>query len=244
MRRTELIKAVFLVVVAFMLAFAGLAFIAEQAEGSELPIVSWEKEKVVDIVGEVGQQMFDKANQVRALSGEPVIRIFINSPGGSVVAGNIFIQAMDVAKARGSRIECAVSNLAASMGIHILAHCDVRMVLSGGYLLFHEPRVGISSPASPSELRVVMEQLIAATDTLDKYLQEQLGVSYDLYNFHNVAQTLWQAEIFNTMFPKFGLVIVRDIRLSDEQKQGLFDPRGESNLMHNLPRDYIWEVSQ
>lgn len=251
----KILGVLFLAGVAIVIASLILLLLVESAEAKgrwddaghfgptdRVGVVDWSDQKVIDVVGEVGQQMIGKATELSALSGEPVIRIFINSPGGSVVMGNVFIQAMESVKQRGSKLECAVSNIAASMAIHMLAHCDVRYVLSGGYLLFHEPRVGIGSPASPSELKVVMDGLIAATDTLDKYLRKQLGADEAFYNYHNIAQTLWQAELFQVTFPYFRMHIVQDIKLPKDKAQGMFNPiEGYSgDIGVYLPAEYIY----
>jgi ATP-dependent protease ClpP protease subunit len=202
------------------LAFGTLAFSAG---------IDWSKEKVIPIVGEVNVGILQQAQELEKQAGRPVIRIFINSPGGSVMAGNVFIQAMEVAKARGSRIDCAVSNLAASMGMHVFAHCDNRYILTGGYLLFHEPRVGIQSPVSPSEATTVRAGLLAATQELSLYLQKQLGVSDDVYNFHNIGQTLWSAASFKANIPEFRLTVVNDIRLP-KGIPSAFDPIGSPSF--------------
>jgi len=234
--------------------FVGLLLLAEQADAmdrnqalvelfSPTEVVDWSNEKVIDATGEVGPNAIRGAGEINAIAGAPVIRILINSPGGSVMTGNMFIQAMEVAKERGSRIDCVVTNLAASMAMHYLAHCDKRYVLKGGYLLFHEPRVGIMSPASPSELKTVYESLIAATYELDRYLQEQISARGTLYEYHNIAQTLWQVELFTLTFPKFKMDVIKDVKLPKMLEKKAFNPIGEelfNGKISSLPYDFIY----
>jgi ATP-dependent protease ClpP protease subunit len=193
--------------------------------------LNWEKEtNIIPIVGEVGGGILQKTKDLEKQMGNPVIRLFINSPGGSVLTGSIFIQAMDAAKKRGSTIECVVTNMAASMGMHILAHCDKRYVLQGAFLLFHEPRVGGARSISPSEALATYLGLLASTKHLDDYLQKQIGVSAELYNFHNIAQTLWTVETFKEFAPKFKIEIIGDLLLPKEAGS-TFDPVGNETFM-------------
>lgn len=235
-------------------AFVGLLLLADQANAmdrngalieffGDARGVDWTNEKVIDATEEVNSNAIIGAGEINALAGAPVIRILINSPGGSVMTGNMFIQAMELAKERGSRIDCVVTNLAASMAMHYLAHCDKRFVLQGAYLLFHEPRVGIMSPASPSELKHVYEALEAATYTLDKQLRAEIGASNEVYDYHNIAQTLWQVELFRATFPKFKLVIIKDVKVPKTLMQKAFNPIGAGinsvNLLY-LPYEFVY----
>jgi ATP-dependent protease ClpP protease subunit len=69
------------------------------------------------------------------------INLVISSPGGSVVAGFLFISAMEHVKAAGTPIRCYVPDMAASMAYQILLHCSERYVLNNSMLLFHRVRV-------------------------------------------------------------------------------------------------------
>lgn len=69
------------------------------------------------------------------------IDIVINSPGGSVTSGFLFINQMEAAKGLGATIRCFVPNLAASMAFQILVHCSERYTLDRAFLLYHRVRV-------------------------------------------------------------------------------------------------------
>jgi ATP-dependent protease ClpP protease subunit len=233
-KQTTRSLAEFLITIAltFGLLTAVIAISASDAEGKT---VDWSKEKVIDIVGEVNNNILDKAVQLEKEAGKPVIRILINSPGGSVLHGNIFVQAMKVAKSRGSRIECVVTNLAASMGFVILANCDTRYTLQGGLLLFHEARVSVGNPISPSELQAVLDQFKYFMPRVDEVLRRELGVSKTEYDKHNIAQTLWEAGVFIKKFPKFGIILIDDIKLPEDVRRKAFNPIGESNPFMEFP---------
>ena len=209
------------------LAFGIMAFLASQAEGAETTI-DWSKDTVIPVVGEVDSQLIGQAGFIENLINEDkpdkVIKIFINSPGGSVIAGNIFIQSMEVAKARGFRIKCAVSNIAASMAMHILTHCNERYVLKGGYLLFHEARVQVGGIMTSREMRRMAQSMDVMTYTLEEYMVDQLGCTPSFYREHNEGETMWTAETFQQNFPKFKLQLIRDLKVPKTVQQGVFKP--------------------
>ena len=223
------LKAFIAAAAATFLAFGLLAFLASQAEGAEA--LDWSQDKVVPVIGEVGSSLIGQAGYLDQVTNEAepnkVIKIFINSPGGSVVAGNIFIQAMEVAKSRGWKIECAVSNIAASMAMHILTHCDKRIILKGGYLLFHEARTSVGGVMTARDMRRAAQSMDAMTYYLEEYMIDQLGCSAAFYREHNEGETMWTAETFKQAFPKFKLILVDDIRISKDIKQGIFKPIDE-----------------
>lgn len=65
------------------------------------------------------------------------INIYINSPGGSVIAGSEIID--DIQNHDGP-VTCIVQNgLAASMASGIFEACQVRVMGKGGILMFHQP---------------------------------------------------------------------------------------------------------
>lgn len=73
-------------------------------------------------------------------SKEP-IDIIINSPGGSVITGFLFINHMNQVKAEGIKIRCFVPEIAASMAFQILLQCNEKYVLERSFLLWHRVRV-------------------------------------------------------------------------------------------------------
>jgi ATP-dependent protease ClpP protease subunit len=217
-------KTFLLAIAATLLAFGLLAFVESQAHGATLDWSKVPAAKIVPVVGEVNQSLLSQAQKLNKLAGESTIYVLINSPGGSVLVGNVFIQAMEMAKARGSTIECAVTNLAASMGMHILAHCDKRYVLTGGILLFHEARVGVQGNLTARELLALARSMEAMVFYLEEYMVDKLGCDPTFYRVHNEGETMWSAEYFVQFFPKFKLKIVESIGVPIDFTVPLFDP--------------------
>lgn len=93
----------------------------------------------------VGESLVPLAREMlyRAQIGEKEIQLVIDSPGGEVGTGYMFIDALEAVKAYGVTVTCFVPHMAASMGYQIFMHCNKRYVLSHALLLWHHVRVDV-----------------------------------------------------------------------------------------------------
>lgn len=155
----------------------------------------------------VGKQMLDLSNK-----GTKEIQLVINSPGGSVTTGMIFLSFMDAAKANGTKITCFVPGIAASMAFQILLHCDERHTLNGSFLLWHRARVnmggGFMSPPTPITApmaRQLANELQDLDNALFAEVNKYLGteISYSELSRHFEAETLHMGVVLHQMAPKF-----------------------------------------
>jgi ATP-dependent Clp protease, protease subunit len=102
--------------------------------------------------GEINEEMISKAivaiSSIKAptdsegSSDQAEIILYISSPGGSVLAGNNFIQFMNYLRQKGRRFTC-VADFAASMAFSIFQECDNRYVTPSSILMQHQMSVGI-----------------------------------------------------------------------------------------------------
>jgi len=119
------------------------------------------------------------------------VTLIISSPGGEVYAGIRFITSMLEAQARGVKINCYVTNMAASMAFQIFTQCSSRFALNTSLLLWHGVRVKINEPIT-ARLAVSLSEDM---DRIDQLIVWQLrGVlkmkeADILHHFH--AETLW-----------------------------------------------------
>lgn len=99
--------------------------------------------RTVKVYGEIGNQMLLKAQELQSLSIQSLepITIVVNSPGGSVFLGDIFITAMRQVQGLGVKLHCVSPVLAASMGFNILTFCDKVYVFELTKLLYHPVRI-------------------------------------------------------------------------------------------------------
>ena len=97
------------------------------------------------------------------------INLYINSPGGSVVAGMAIYDTMQY-------VECDVSTLcmgmAASMGAFLLAGGTKgkRYALPNAEIMIHQPSGGAQGQAT--EIKIVAEQILKTKEKLNKILAE------------------------------------------------------------------------
>jgi ATP-dependent protease ClpP protease subunit len=163
------------------------------------------------ITGEIGGMSAVKAAELitkRAEDGE--IKLVINSPGGDIFTGTAIISAMEIAKVRGARITCVVPFFAASMAMHIFAHCDNRFAIKNSFLLFHQGYAANIPKATEEDAERIRHGIMLLTRGLDEYLQKQLGIPYDEFMEYNRAQTLWPSAEFHKQFPAFTMLLVDD----------------------------------
>jgi hypothetical protein len=118
------------------------------------------------------------------------ISLIINSPGGAVTTGFLFLNRMRAAKATGTPINCYVPEVAASMAFQILMHCDNRYVLDRSFLLWHRVRVmGGFTPLTAPLLKYLGLMLQKLDSVITKELVAVLGTDMTrgaiAYHFEN-----------------------------------------------------------
>ncbi len=129
------------------------------------------------IVGEVIDN--DLANSVVAQllfldseNSEKDIKIYINSPGGSVVSGLAIYDTMRIIK---SPVSTICMGQAASMGAFLLAGGDKgkRFALPNSEILIHQVMGGAEGQAT--DIKIHAENILKTKDRLNKILAENTG---------------------------------------------------------------------
>lgn len=124
---------------------------------------------------------------------QPVIDILLDSPGGMVFAGNVFLNAMHIAQGRGYKLRCIVPVYAASMAFIIFAYCDERVALPNSLLLFHPMSRGYTGRIDEAELKRLLLQMDLLNDDIDSYLKEVMGMDAQTYAHFNNQQLYFTA---------------------------------------------------
>lgn len=107
---------------------------------SNKQIIKLKEDNFVTINGEINDLTASNFAYNIYTIGHKTIYIYINSPGGSVVAGANIIDAIDTLVATGKNIVC-IADVAASMGFAILQSCPTRYVKSGSILMQHQSSI-------------------------------------------------------------------------------------------------------
>ena len=170
-------------------------------------------DRTVRIMGEVNGSILPAISKLETLSrssSDPIF-ILINSPGGSILAGNLFINAMHVAQNRGVKLHCASTMFAASMAFQFLVECDYRYAFKHTKLLFHPPRIMYMGVLLETQMRQWIEELEQIESKMIPVMQEAMGLSDEVFNHHYHAETFWDAEDLQAYTKRGFITIIDDI---------------------------------
>lgn len=144
-------------------------------EGLDLLSYDFTKNRKIYLFSEINDTVaMETISQLEYLdnNGKDDIKIYINSPGGSVSAGFAIVDAIN-------RCECAVSTIctgmAASMGAFILS-CGTkgsRFATPLSEIMIHQPLGGVQGQAS--DIRLAAEHITKVKNKLHMILSENTG---------------------------------------------------------------------
>ena len=114
------------------------------------------------------------------------IFIYINSPGGSVSAGNVLVQQLEALKSQDRVISC-IADKAMSMAFIILQHCTNRYVLESSILMQHQMSLGIQG--SLKHVENYLNMVDGMENSLNHYQAKRLGI--ELEEFNELIESDW-----------------------------------------------------
>lgn len=140
------------------------------------------KERIIFVTGVVEPVMANLiVAQLLFLESEnpdKPISMYINSPGGSVVAGLAIYDTMKFIK---PEIVTICTGMAASMGAFLLASGDKRMALPNADIMIHQPSGG--SQGQATDMKIVMDHMDKTKEKLTNYLSIFTKKDYEVvYN--------------------------------------------------------------
>ncbi|AEO93516.1 head maturation protease [Bacillus phage G] len=108
------------------------------------------------------------------------IKMYINSPGGSILDGDSVLDTMDFIKSKGIIIETMVIGKAASFGALILLNGSkgYRSVLPRSRVMIHQPLGGAQGQASDIALKA--ELIIKMKNEINYFISETTGQPLDV----------------------------------------------------------------
>ena len=140
------------------------------------------KDRIIMLTGPVEDNM---ANSViaqllflDAQDNTKDIYLYVNTPGGSVLAGLAIVDIMNFIK---SDVQTIVMGVAASMGTVIASSGakGKRFMLPNAEYLIHQPMGGTGSGTQQTDMAIVAEHLLRTRNTLEKILAENSGKSVE-----------------------------------------------------------------
>lgn len=179
---------------AFIVAL--LLFVPMQTSASDV-LATAKVAHVTGVIDEDSKTAFLKemADTADLAGGRLVV---IDSPGGSVAAGQEMIDAIDAEKDAGIKITCVVKEVAASMAFNLLTHCDVRIADAKAILLFHKIEIGGSIPGvrmTARNLRRIAEQLDGYDEPYRQANAKALGMTIEEYDWYADHETFWEPSV-------------------------------------------------
>ncbi len=221
----------------FLMAAAAALFVSTSAAAGNATL----RQAIDGVVDGRVVNLADQLVATTAKGGVAELELVINSPGGGVIEGSIYVSAMEVAKARGVTIKCYVPLLAASMAFTILAHCDERFALDGAYFLWHPPRVVPGFAAlTPKDAAILANDLAAISKRMANDLRNRMPMSAKAFWYHYHAETLHTTNELMALSPGF-IESVSDIRGLTSLIPGKTPSREETDSLFAPWRIiYIW----
>lgn len=126
------------------------------------------------------------ADQILSQASRPgAINIVIDSPGGSIFAGNTVVQAINMAQSSGKVVNCVVTRFAASMAFIIFNECTNRYALQTSLLLWHSPRISYMGILTPDVIRPLYDQLTSLKKFFDQRVLSKLKISKSKYEYYS-----------------------------------------------------------
>ena len=198
-----------------------------------LKSITVDKTRLVKVIGVVDGSILEKADKLIRLTkqNKRPIYILLNSPGGSVFSGDLFISAMNQARSGGIKLVCMSAVYAASMAFNMLLHCDERYIFENTRLLFHPIRITArGEPLTAPMLSNLAKELQAYDTELLKLIKKRLRMRMSTIKYHYYKETFWRGKDLSRASNGF-FRIVREIRNIDKLFQYRKDIRKQRGFV-------------
>jgi ATP-dependent protease ClpP protease subunit len=175
-----------------------------------IPNIELNHTNFVSIIGPITQHAIDFAlyrintREVQnQMDQDKKIIIYINSQGGSVAAGNNFVQYMKSLQHRNISVECVGQNFM-SMAFHIFQNCDRRMILQNSIGMQHQMSLGIQGNLENMDRylkmtkklnRFMNEIEIKKINITDQYYQEKILNDWWIYGLDNIIYNIADEQV-------------------------------------------------
>lgn len=172
-------RALFL---ALVLLFAPVVALG-QVRIQPFEIVELGQENFVRLVGEIEDASASRfIQELYTVSAKnPSVTVYIDSPGGDVMAGMRIIDAVQGLRAvrPGLRLQCYAQNAASMAFVFLQTSCDRRVVSAFSVLMSHQASLGVRGKAGEVETRLDLVRQVL--ELLDVRVAARLGMSVAAY---------------------------------------------------------------
>lgn len=173
-----------------LLALAAmLLFVTPTKAGT--PVITLSSSTTVTINGPITDESVTKASiEIMALNdslpkGKAII-LFLNTPGGSISAGNNLIELVSGL----GRSVVTVTSFAASMGYQLVQAFSTRYILESGTLMSHRAAIGGLGGQVPGEANSRLKWITQAVEEIEVRTSKRVGLSLKDYK-ELIRDELW-----------------------------------------------------
>lgn len=130
-----------------------------------------------DIDADVANIITSQLLYLNTMDDKTEIKLFINSPGGSIIDG---LAIYDMMQYISPNVETYAIGLAASMGAVLLSSGTKgkRFALPHSKIMIHQPMGGIAPGTQESDIKIAYEEIKQYKQTLYEILSKNTGVMY------------------------------------------------------------------
>lgn len=172
-------------------------------------VLKGEHARSIFITGPIGGEIIDQAQQLLNLAetNKNPIYLVINSPGGAVLPGMQFLQAMRIAQREGVEIRCVVPVFAASMAFQIFAECNKRYAFETSLLLWHPMWMGGVQRLTHDTVKKIDDSFNRLEGPFIKTLRDALQVSDETFYKHYYWETWHTGLSLQVLTPSFMVLV-------------------------------------
>ncbi len=148
--------------------------------------------RTLKLTGEVAgnmQSLITQLSRLNAESNKPIY-LLINSPGGSVIAGNLFLSAMEASKAP---IYTVCTSICASMAFIIHQYGKARLVVDRAILMSHPASLGLGS-GELDKFQSFLTTLQRYVDKNNAYIANRAGMDFKEFKARSAVEMWLDAE--------------------------------------------------
>lgn len=144
-------------------------------------------DRTILILGEIGNNALTAAQTIKELedqSNDPIYLI-LDSPGGSVIDGNVLVSAIESSSAP---VYTVCHRICASMAAVIHQYGKQRMMVDRSVLMFHQ--ASASSQGTIDEMKSMTDFLYNYIEKTERFIANRAGMPYDQYKLSNM-KNIW-----------------------------------------------------
>lgn len=175
----------------------------------------YDKTRTIDIQQAIMEDMIPVAVRLHRMSyiSKEDVNIVIDSPGGYVHVGEMFLEAMKKHQENGGKVNCIIIGEAASMALNIYLHCDRLFAMPNTLLQFHAMHVMVQGLYSQFDIRDMYLEAEKQTNAWFEVIGPKLDITMDRYLSLLLANEPIYIEEFIKMFPEANIKIIKNPKL-------------------------------